>query len=376
MSTESEASKITPAAPGWDFPGSRAGLGAAVAWTRRNLFSSPFNTVLTVLVGLFLAWALPAMFRWAVLNATVTGATRAACGGEGACWTFIQVRLPLFFVGRYPPDERWRVLAALVALIGFCIPVLREGHVRHRGIWFALLFTACPAIVGVLLLGGVFGLPYVDTSLWGGLMIDVVVSFVTVAGAIPLGILLALGRRSQLSVIRGLSIAYIELWRGVPLLTVLFMSAVIVPLLMPNGVTADRLLRAMIAMVLFNAAYMAEVVRGGLQGVPEGQEEAAATLGLRWWQMQALVVLPQALRIVLPGIVNTVVDLFKDVTLITIIGLSDLLGVVNQALKDPAWLGMAREGYAFAAFVFFVCCYLMSSYSRRLERRLNRGHAH
>ncbi|XBO39230.1 amino acid ABC transporter permease [Alsobacter sp. KACC 23698] len=323
----------------------------------------------------FLAWTLPALFRWAVWDATIAGTTRAACGGDGACWAFIEVRLPLFFVGRYPSSERWRVLLALFTLAAFCIPVLREGHVHRRGLWFVLLFTACPAIVAVLLLGGVLGLRFVDTSLWGGLMIDVVVSFVTVAGAIPLGIVLALGRRSQLSVIRGLSIAYIELWRGVPLLTVLFMSAVIVPLLLPSGVSADRLLRAMVAMTLFNSAYMAEVVRGGLQGVPSGQEEAAGSLGLRWSQAQALVVLPQALRVALPGIVNTVVDLFKDVTLITIIGLSDLLGVVNQALKDPAWLGMAREGYAFAALVFFVACFLMSSYSRRLERRLNRGHA-
>jgi general L-amino acid transport system permease protein len=202
-------------------------------------------------------------------------------------------------------------------------------------------------------------------------MLDVLISFVAVAGAIPFGIALALGRRSSFTVLRMLSIGFIELVRGVPLLTVLFMSAVIVPLLLPNGVSADRLVRAMIALTLFNSAYMAEVIRGGLQGVHPGQDEAASSLGMRWWQLQAFVVLPQAFRIALPGIVNTMVDLFKDVTLITIIGLSDLLGVVNQALKDPAWLGMANEGYAFAAFVFFICCFMMSSYSRGLERRLN-----
>jgi len=225
----------------------------------------------------------------------------------------------------------------------------------------------------VLLWGGIFGLGYVDTTLWGGLMLDFIIAFVTVAGSLPLGILLALGRRSQLPVVRTLSIGYIELWRGVPLLTVLFMSAVLVPLFLPQGVSIDRLLRAMAALVLFNAAYMAEVVRGGLQGVDHGQEEAAHTLGLHWWHVQAFIVLPQAMRIAVPGIINTVVDLFKDTTLVTIIGLFDLLGAVEQALKDPAWLGFAKEGYTFAALMFFVCCYAMSAYGRSVERRLARA---
>jgi general L-amino acid transport system permease protein len=215
-------------------------------------------------------------------------------------------------------------------------------------------------------------LPYVDSDDWGGLMLCVIISFVTVAGAIPLGILLALGRRSQLPVIRTFSIGFIELWRGVPLLTVLFMSAVMVPLFLPNGVSVDRLIRAIVAFTLFNAAYMAETVRGGLQGVSEEQEEAAYSLGLKWWQVQVFVTLPQALRIVVPGIVNNIVDLFKDTSLVTIIGLVDLLGAVNLALKDPAWLGLAKEGYVFTAILFFVCCFGMSSYSRGLERRLNK----
>jgi general L-amino acid transport system permease protein len=204
------------------------------------------------------------------------------------------------------------------------------------------------------------------------LMLCVIISYVTVAGALPLGILLALGRRSQLPVIRIFSIGFIELWRGVPLLTVLFMSAVMAPLFLPYGVSVDRLIRAMVAFTLFNAAYMAETVRGGLQGISEEQEEAAYSLGLKWWQVQFFVTLPQALRIVVPGIVNNIVDLFKDTSLVTIIGLIDLLGAVNAALKDPAWLGLAKEGYAFTAVIFFFCCFGMSSYSRRLERRLNR----
>jgi len=235
-----------------------------------------------------------------------------------------------------------------------------------------MLLTVFPAVAGLLLVGGIPGLPYVDTNLWGGLMLDVLIAFVTVAGSLPLGILLALGRRSQLPIVRYLSIGFIELWRGVPLLTVLFMSAVMVPLFLPNGVSIDRLVRAMVALVLFNAAYMAETVRGGLQGVEIGQEEAAFSVGLRWWQVQVFIVLPQALRYVMPGIVNNVVDLFKDTTLVSIIGLFDILGAVNQALKDPAWLGFAKEGYVFTMVIFFACCFAMSSYARGLERRLNK----
>jgi general L-amino acid transport system permease protein len=347
-------------------------LPNALDWARQNLFSSVFNSILTGIV-LLLAWLiLPPLFRWAVTHATISGMTRAACTGDGACWTFIRVRFPRFFYGSYPPDQIWRVNVALALLVAFCTPVLREG-VRHRWVWVLLLLIVFPVLAAVLLWGGVLGLAYVDTSLWGGLMLDVIASFVTVAASLPLGILLAFGRRSQLPVVRILSVGYIEVWRGVPLLTVLFMSTVVVPLFLPEGFLPDRLLRAIAALVLFNAAYMAEVVRGGLQGVASGQEEAAASLGLRWWHAQAFIVLPQALRIIVPGIINTVVDLFKDTTLLTIIGLFDLLGTVEQALKDPAWLGFATEGYVFSAVVFFLCCYAMSAYGRNMERRLAKG---
>jgi general L-amino acid transport system permease protein len=342
-----------------------------VDWLRRNLFSSLGNTLLTVIVLAFLALTIPPFLRWAVTDASIAGATRAACSGDGACWTFIKVRLPTFFYGHYPPAETWRIDAVVILLIAFGIPVMRD-HVRRRGLWVSLLLTVFPVLAAILLIGGLPGLPYVDTNLWGGLMLDVVISFVTVAGSLPLGILLALGRRSELRIVRLLAVGFIELWRGVPLLTVLFMSAVLVPLFLPNGVSVDRLVRALIALVLFNAAYMAETVRGGLQGVTLGQEEAAYSVGLRWWQVQAFVTLPQALRYVVPGLVNNIVDLFKDTTLVTIIGLFDLLGAVNQALKDPAWLGFAKEGYVFSMVVFFVCCFAMSSYGRSFERRLNR----
>ena len=352
----------------------RAGGGPARAleWVRRNLFSSVFNSILTIAVVALAALILPPLFRWAVTDATFSGFDRKACTGDGACWTFIRVRFPRFFYGNYPTDQYWRPDLAFLLLAALCVPVLRDG-VRHRWLWVLLLLTAFPLLAGVLLWGGVFGLSYVDTTLWGGLMLDVIVSFVVVGGSLPLGIVLAFGRRSRLPVVRILSVCYIEVWRGVPLLTVLFISAVVFPLFMPEGVSLDRLLRAIGALILFNAAYMAEVVRGGLQGVPPGQEEAADSLGLHWLQTQAFVVLPQALRIIVPGIINTVVDLFKDTTLVTIIGLYDLLGAVEQALKDPAWLGFATEGYVFSAVVFFICCYALSSYGRSMERRLAKG---
>ena len=354
-----------------DGVGTQSGL---VDWLRRNLFSSVANTALTVIVLAFLALTMPPFIRWAITDATLAGAAKSACTGDGACWTFIKVRLPTFFYGHYPPDETWRIDLVVMLMIAFGIPVMRD-RVQRRGLWVVLLLTLFPVLAGILLVGGVPGLPYIDTNLWGGLMLDVVISFVTVAGSLPLGILLALGRRSELPIVRLLSVGFIELWRGVPLLTVLFMSAVMVPLFLPNGVSVDRLVRALVALVLFNAAYMAETVRGGLQGVTLGQEEAAYSVGLRWWQVQAFVTLPQALRYVVPGLVNNIVDLFKDTTLVTIIGLFDLLGAVNQALKDPAWLGFAKEGYVFAMAVFFVCCFAMSSYGRRFERRLNRHRA-
>ncbi|MBV9136110.1 MAG: amino acid ABC transporter permease [Hyphomicrobiales bacterium] len=369
----SEVSTVAPVAgPDPRATSASASLRRMARWLRRNLFNSPGNSFLTVAALVFLALVLPAAWEWAVSQADLWGDSKGACIDQGACWVFVRVRLPVFIFGQYPPSQQWRVLLAFALLVGFAAPALRDGT-PHRALWVVLLLTLFPLLAGLLLVGGVAGLPFVDTTLWGGLMLDVVISFVTMAGSLPLGVLLAYGRRSQLAGIRTVSIAFIELWRGVPLLTVLFMAAVLLPLFLPSGVTVDRLLRAMGALVLFNAAYMAEVVRGGLQGVDAEQEEAAQSLGIGWLQTQTLVVLPQAMRIIVPGIINTAVDFFKDTTLVTIVGLSDLLGAVNQALKDPAWLGLAPEGYVFAAVVFFVCCFAMSAYGRSFERRLARG---
>jgi general L-amino acid transport system permease protein len=369
--TEMRPRVAAPPSGGFESLMGRGAVGRVLAWLRRNLFSSISNTLLTVLVVALLWLVLPPLFEWAISSATVAGDGKSACSGGGACWTFIKLRLHTFLWGHYPDDQLWRVVLAGVLLVAFSVPVMRDG-VKHRTLFLLLLVIVFPTLAGILLVGDVLGLPYVDTSQWGGLMLNVIISFVTVAGALPLGILLALGRRSELSILRLLSVGFIELWRGVPLLTVLFMSAVMVPLFLPHGVSIDRLIRAIVAFVLFNAAYMAETIRGGLQGVPLGQEEAAYSVGLRWWQVQLFVTLPQALRIVVPGIVNNIVDLFKDTSLVTIIGVVDLLGAVEQSLKDPAWLGLAKEGYVFTSALFFVCCFSMASYGRRFERRLNR----
>ena len=345
-------------------------MARVLAWLRRNLFDSVGSTILTVVMLALFALVLPPLFRWAVTEASLWDADRTTCPEAGACWSFIRARFASFFYGQYPLEQRWRVNLVALLFALFLVPAMRD-RIARRWLWVLLLIGLFPVIAGVLLLGGVFGLPFVDTNLWGGLMVNVMLAFVAVAGSFPLGILLALGRRSELPVVRWFCIAFIELWRGVPLLTVLFMAMVMLPLFLPEGATVDRLIRAMIGLTLFTSAYMAEVVRGGLQGVPKGQAEAAESLGLAWWEVQAFVVLPQALRLVVPAIVNTVVDLFKDTTLVSIVGLFDLLNVINQGLKDPAWLGLAREGYAFAAVMFFFCCLSMSLYSQRLERRLN-----
>jgi general L-amino acid transport system permease protein len=344
-------------------------MSAALPWLRRNLFAGPWSTLLTLAMVALLATTLPPLFRWAVLQADLWGQSRADCTGEGACWAVVTARFWSFVYGSYPVAERWRPNVVFVLFLAFAAPAFRE-RVASRTLWVVLLVTLFPLIAAVLLWGGVPGLPYVDTTLWGGLMVNCVLAFVAVAGSLPLGVLLALGRRSRLPVVRAFCVAFIELWRGVPLLTVIFMATVMLPLFLPEGATLDRLIRAMLALTLFTAAYMAEVVRGGLQGIPKGQAEAATSLGLGYWRVQGLVVLPQALRLVLPAIVNTVIDLFKDTTLVAIVGVADLLGVVNLALRDQAWLGLAREGYLFAALVFFACCFAMSRLSARLERRL------
>jgi general L-amino acid transport system permease protein len=337
-------------------------------WIRARLFPGPVNGAVSVALIAMVVWAMAPVVDWAFISADWLGASRADCSGDGACWVFVTARIGQFLYGFYPEAERWRVdVAALCLALGLA-PLFMARGMRRPALVFGLALGAL-VVCGMLLIGGAFGLTYVPTRRWGGLMLTLVVAVVGIAASLPLGVLLALGRRSRLPVPRGLCVAFIELWRGVPLITVLFMASVMLPLFLPGGAEMDKLLRALIGVSLFAAAYMAEVVRGGLQAIPAGQYEAASALGLGYWRAHALVILPQALRHVVPGIVNTIIGLFKDTTLVLVIGLFDLLGMVQAALTDPNWLGYSLEGYVFAGIVFWAFCFSMSRLSLRFERR-------
>src|SRR3712207_436558 len=357
-------------------PAPRAALGP-VDWLRRNLFASVGDTVLTILAVLFLVYSLPPLIDWAFVSAVWEGSDRSVCTptDAGACWAFVKAKFAQFIYGRYPVPERWRVdlvfLLRAAGLIPFAVP-----SVPYKGWNLLYLFFGFPLIALVLLSGGWFGLPVVETPLWGGLLVTLVVSYVGIFASLPLGILLALGRRSGMPVVRTLCIAFIEFWRGVPLITVLFMASVMLPLFLPPGVGFDKLLRALIGVALFSAAYMAENIRGGLQAIPKGQYEAAHALGLGYWKGMRLIILPQALKMVIPGIVNTFIGLFKDTSLVYIIGLFDLLGIVRLNFTDTTWASWQTPatGLVFAAFIFWMFCFGMSRYSQFMERRLNTGH--
>jgi general L-amino acid transport system permease protein len=349
----------------------------AIGWLRANLFSSVTNTILTIIGIAFVFWTIPPIFDWAVVHAVWSGQDRDACTvpGAGACWAFVRAKFAQFMYGRYPIDERWRVdltgLLLLIGLIPMAIP--RVPYKRQNAFYLLVVF---PVLAFLLLVGGYFGLRRVETQLWGGLLVTLVVAITGIVASMPLGVLLALGRRSKLPIIRFFSIVFIEFWRGVPLITVLFMSSVMLPIFLPPGVNFDKLLRALIGVALFSSAYMAEVVRGGLQAIPKGQYEAAQAMGLSYWKTMRLIILPQALKIVIPGIVNSFISLFKDTSLVLIIGLFDLLGIVQLNFADANWASPATPatGYVFAAFVFWLFCFSMSRYSIYTERRLHTGH--
>ncbi|QLC73994.1 amino acid ABC transporter permease [Pseudomonas sp. LPB0260] len=344
-----------------------------LGWLRANLFSNWFNTLLTFL-AIYLVWLIvPPIIQWALIDANWVGTTRADCTKEGACWVFVQQRFGQFMYGFYPTELRWRVdLTLWMAVIGAA--PLFIPQMPRKAIYGLSFLVVYPLLAFWLLHGGFLGLSEVETSQWGGLMLTLVIAAVGIVGALPLGIVLALGRRSDMPAIRVICVTFIEFWRGVPLITVLFMSSVMLPLFLPEGLSFDKLMRALIGVILFQSAYIAEVVRGGLQAIPKGQYEAAAAMGLGYWRMMGLVILPQALKLVIPGIVNTFIALFKDTSLVIIIGLFDLLNSIKQATTDPAWLGMATEGYVFAALVFWIFCFGMSRYSMHLERKLDTGH--
>ncbi|MEN8221551.1 MAG: amino acid ABC transporter permease [Pseudomonadota bacterium] len=350
-----------------DLPPPMATVGV-LGWLRNNLFSSFFNTILTFFSLYLLYLIIPPIVQWAFVNADWFGESRDACTSGGACWVFINVRFGQFMYGFYPPDEYWRVNFAFILLVFLIIALLIDNFPK-KGWLSVFTLLGYPIIAFFLFYGGVFGLEVVETNQWGGLMLTLILATIGIVLSLPLGILLALGRRADnMPIVKSLCIVFIEFWRGVPLITVLFMASVMLPLFLPEGVNFDKLLRAVIGIVLFESAYIAEVVRGGLQSIDKGQYEAAEALGFGYWRSTRLIILPQALKLVIPGIVNTFIGLFKDTTLVLIIGLFDLLAVVQAAFTDPHWLAYAVEGYVFVAVVYWIFCFSMSRYSQHLER--------
>ncbi|MBC6980862.1 amino acid ABC transporter permease [Caulobacter sp. 17J80-11] len=331
-------------------------------WLRRNLFATPFDAVLTVSLTVLIAWGLWSALQWAVIDATWVGDSRAACEArDGACWAIVTARWRQVVAGFYPEGHLWRVAAA-----GVCLAMAVSPVVVRKGWSFAL---APLGVVGAFaFLGGGGLLPRVPTEYWGGVFLNFLIGISGAVFALPLGILLALGRRSHLPVIKTLSVGFIEIVRGAPLITLLFMASVVLPLFTPTGVSLDKLTRALVVITLFESAYMAESIRGGLQAVPKGQSEAARALGLDPWRTTALIVLPQALRVAIPAIVNTFIGLFKDTTLVYVIALLDVTGVMRQALADYSWQGLEAEAYVFIALVFWITCFAISRWSARLER--------
>lgn len=377
--------EMVPASPA---PASNSGV---VGWMRKNLFATPADTVLTIIGAAFILWIVPNLYNFLIGHAVWTGDDGDACRiqGVGACWTYVWHRMDFFIYGFFPPDARWagqagilnEILAQwrvnLVFAIGLILIVpLMIPSVPFKAFNALLFFVVFPIIVYVMLNGGMFGLSEVPTEQWGGLTVTLIIGLVGIVTSLPFGIVLALGRQSRLPVIRMLCVAYIELWRAVPLITVLFMASIMLPLFMPEGVNVDKLLRALVGVALFNSAYMAEVVRGGLQALPKGQYEAASALGLNYWKSMMFIILPQALKHVIPGIVNTFIALFKDTSLVSIIGIFDLLKTVQSANADANWAAptQAMTGYIFAAMVFWIFCFSMSRYSIFMEQRLHTGH--
>ena len=336
----------------------------------KNINSNNFNALLTLFTIFIIIKSIPPMLDWFILDANFLGNSKEDCTGVGVCWVFIKVWFNRFMYGLYPDAEQWRINAAfliLFAIVGASFFVSE----KLKKYFILFLIFVFPFLGIKLISGGSFGLEYVESAAWGGLSLTFIISAFAILFCFPIGVILALGRRSSLPAIKYISIGFIELWRGVPLITVLFMSAVMFPMFLPDGTFIDKLIRVLIAITLFEAAYMAEVVRGGLQALPKGQYEAAKSLGMGYWRMNALIILPQALKLVIPGIANTLLALVKDTPLIFVVGLMELAGMIGLAKTNPKWLGMAMEGYVFAGLVFWVICYAMSRYSQNLEKKLS-----
>jgi len=340
-----------------------------LGWLHKNLFSTWYNSLLTCLSLWVIYYTIVFLFKWGIWDAAF-GTTPDTCqDATGACWSIIGDTWRLFLVGRYPFDEQWRILAAIIIIALIVILSFIRKTRGSRGIY--LLYALSPVFIYILLRGNtILGLQIVDTSLWGGLLLTMLLAVVGIVFAFPLGILLALGRRSKkLPFIRILCVAYIELLRAVPIVTVLIMSSIMLPLFLPSGAGLDLVFRAQVGIIMFFAAYLAEEIRGGLQGIPIGQEEAAASLGLHYWQATILIILPQALRISIPPLVNRFIGIVKASTLVIVIGLFDLLGIAGLATANPKWLGKNMEAYVFVAVIYWIICFSISRYSRYLETK-------
>lgn len=338
-----------------------------LGWTRENLFNGWFNSILTILTIYFLWKVVPPMIRWFFIDAVWTAGSEACRQADGACWSVIVENIRFILFGFFPYDLQWRPLVAMFLLFGLLYYSQDRKHWKKSlgYAWIGGLFC-----MGLLMKGGLFGLENVDTNNWGGLPLTLLLSVFGLTAAYPLGVILALGRQSKMKGVRWLCIVYIEAIRGVPLISLLFMSAIIFPLFLPEGVTINKILRAQAAIILFTAAYIAEVVRGGLQGMSRGQYEAAESMGLNYYLTMRLIILPQALKIVIPPTVSILISAFKDTSLVVIIALFDVLKTTKSVISDPEWMGFSREAYIFVAILYFLGCFSMSNYSRRLEREL------
>ena len=339
-----------------------------IGWARSNLFNGYFNSILT-LVTLYLLWkTIPPFIQWAFIDSVWTTTGKACRNVEGACWSIIYTNIRFIIFGFFPYDLQWRPLLAMLILFGLLF------YSRNRKHWTKYLgygWIVGLVLMGLLMKGGILGLTPVEHTKWGGLPLTLLLSVFGLTAAYPLGVLLALGRQSKMPTVRILSVLYIELIRGVPLISLLFMSSIIFPLFLPEGITINSILRAQVAIILFTAAYIAEVVRGGLQGMSRGQYEAAESLGLNYYLTMRLIILPQALKIVIPPTVSILISAFKDTSLVVIIALWDLLKTTQAVLSNPEWMGFSREAYIFIAILYFLGCFSMSNYSRKLEKELS-----
>ncbi len=369
-------------------PGNRPSLpppvteSGIIGWLRHNLFASWWDTLLTAVAIALLFYLIPPILNWVLLDAdwsylpAVVMGEKAPqisdCTSGGACWIFVRARFGQFIFGFYPETERWRVIITFLMLVVSIYGLLTDRVKNKRP--FAWFFFAIFPFLTFFLLHGGFGLETVPTSRWGGLMLTLIIAGIGILFSLPIGILLALGRRSQLPIVHLLSVIFIEFARGVPLVTILFMSNIMLPLFLPPSFEPDILLRILVGVTLFASAYMAEVIRGGLQALPKGQYEGAMAMGLGYWSMMRLIIMPQALRIAIPGVVNNFISLTQDTTLVAIVGLYDFLGIVRAGSRDSNWIGTEIEGYVFCAAIYWLFCFSMSRYSMRIERKLQTGH--